>query len=117
MDKISGMEALKRMRELRHNESWYFVMHFQTWNEARQQTDGMRVVKRCRLRAALPEDSVKPHPDLFLPYIDLDESKINQNRMCYKRNIKFVAFPPKFELLEVDWYSPINDNAQNLNEI
>ena len=105
------------MRELRHSTEFFFTMHHQTWNVARQQTDGMRVVRRCRLRPSLPEDRMQPHPDLFLPYTDMDQSKANQNRMCRKRLVKYVAFPPEFELLEIDWLSPVTNNPQNLNQI
>ena len=109
VDKISGFEALKRMRALRHSDDFFFIMHHLTFNERRQQTDGIRIVSMCRIRPALPDDSVKPDPDLFLPYTDLNESKSNQNRMCRKRLIRYVAFPPDFQLLKVDWFSPLAD--------
>ena len=109
MDSINGFEALKRMRALRHSEDLFFTMHHLTYNERRQQTDGIRVVRRCRLRASLPEDSMKPHPDLFQPYTDLQQPKIDQNRMCRKRHIRFVAFPPDFKLMKVDWFTPLAD--------
>ena len=114
METINGFEALKRMRAIRHSSDYFFIMHHLTWNERRLQTDGMRVVRRCRVRAALPEDSMKPHPDLFLPYTDLDESKANQNRMCRKRLIRYVAFPPNFDLVKVDWHTPVPNSKLNM---
>ncbi len=115
MDIISGIEFLQRARELRHSSDYFFELHHLTWNEKRLQTDGIRVVRRCRLRAALPEDSMKPHPDIFLPYTDIVAAKKNQNRMCRKRLVRYTAFPPEFKLVAVDWLTPINNNAQQLN--
>lgn len=116
VNNINGFEALKRMRAIRHSTDFFFKMKHLTWNEHRGQTDGIRVVHRCRLRPALPEDSMKPHPDLFQPYTDLDQSKANQNRMCRKRLIREVAFPPDFTWLKVDWFTPLTDgNPQMIN--
>jgi hypothetical protein len=114
VDTINGYEALKRMRALRHSEDQSFIMHHQTWNEKKHQTNGIRIVKRCRLRPALPEDSMQPHPDLFQPYTDLNAAKINQNRMCRKRLIRYVAFPPDFILLKVDWFTPLADGKPQI---
>lgn len=114
MDTISGIEFLSRARELRHSADYYFTLHHLTWNEKRQQSDGMRVVRRCCLRASLPEDSMKPHPDIFLPYIDKNAAKKNQNRMCRKRLVRYAAFPPEYTLVAVDWLTPVNNKAQPL---
>jgi|GEM_PF-1954204 len=117
MTTINGYEALARMRALRHSDDFFFIMQHLTWQERRCQTDGIRVVRRCRLRPALPDDSMEPHPDLFLPYTDLDAAKVNQNRICRKRLVRYVAFPPEFEMLKVDWLTPkIDGKAQNLND-
>jgi hypothetical protein len=114
VDTINGYEALKRMRALRHSKDQSFIMHHQTWNERRHETNGIRVVRRCRLRPALPEESMLPHPDLFQPYTDLDAPKINRNRMCRKRLIRYVAFPPDFTLMKVDWFTPLADGKPQI---
>ena len=117
MKTISGYEALKRMRAMRHDEGSFFIMHHLTWNEIRKQTDGMRIVRRCRLRQSLPHESMKPHPDLLQPYTDLNLPKKDRNRMCRKRLIRYVAFSPEYELLKVDWLNLEKDGAiQVLNE-
>jgi hypothetical protein len=115
MQSINGYDALKRMRSMRYSDDFFFVMHHITYNDRRRETDGMRIVKRCRLRPSLPEESMLPHPDLFQPYTDLDAAKINQNRMCRKRCIRYVAFPPDFELLKVDWFSPLAGKPQTIS--
>lgn len=104
MDTIIGYEALARMRAMRHDETSYFIMHHQTWNEKEQQTDGIRVVKKCRLRVSLPNENFGADPDLYLPYLDLTQ-RGNQNRMCRKRCIRYVAFPPEYKLMKVDWFN------------
>jgi len=114
MDTINGFEALKRMRALRHSKDFYFKIKHLTWNERRRQTDGIRVVNACRLRPALPDESMKPHPDLFQPYTDLNESKANANRMCRKRLIREVAFAPDFIWLKVDWFTPLPDGKPQM---
>jgi len=110
LNSIPGIEALRKMKALRHSSEFFFIMHHITWNEKKQQSNGIKVVRKCRIRAALPEDKMFPDPDLFLPYIDLDAAKINQNRMCRKRLIRFVAFPPEYEMKRVDWLSPLKKN-------
>lgn len=102
---------------MKHDDSSYFVMHHITFNDRRNQTDGMRIVRHCRLRNALPTESKSPHPDLFLPYTDLDANASNQNRMCYKRLIRYVAFPPEYKLQKVDWHRlKANGSIQIISE-
>lgn len=103
MKTISGPEAIARMRDLRHKSNTYFELQHITFNQNRSETDGIRLVQRCRLRPALPDEKFYPNADLYLPYIDLD---INEPRMCFKKLIRFVAFPPNYKLLKVKWFNP-----------
>lgn len=88
------------MRQLKHKKGTWFTLHHLTWNERKQETTGMRVVERCRLRTALPDDVFTREADMYLPYLDLDK---NEPRMCYRKLIRYVAFPPDFEILKVKW--------------
>lgn len=72
-----------------------------TWNRKKNETNGLRHVTRARLRPALPDEKFYPHADLYLPYIDLD---VNEPRMCFKKLIRTVAFPPQYEVLRVKWF-------------
>jgi hypothetical protein len=101
MKVISGAEAIARMRQLGGDESSHFELHHLTLDLNRDKSDGMHSVMRARLRPSLPEDLFKTDSDLYLPYTDLDT---NEPRMCFKRLIRLVAFPPDFELLKVDWF-------------
>lgn len=101
MKEISGTEAIARMRQIRHRHENSFTLHHLTWNEAKREAKGLRVVERCRLRPALPNEKFSLPGDLYLPYMDLD---IGEPRNCFKKLIRFVAFPPRYELLKVNWF-------------
>ena len=103
---ITGTSAIALMRRLSRDMNQSFVLHHQTFDEKTGISNGMRVVKQCKLRVSLPGDTFhKGTEDLYLPYIDLDAPRNNQNRMCRKKLIRYVAFPPHFELLKVDWFN------------
>lgn len=101
MKTIAGGDAIARMRQLRNSEHLHFEMTHHTFERATGITNGVRHVKRAKLRPALPKEKLWPHADLYLPYIDLD---IKKPRMCFKRLINTVAFPPDFEPMQVKWY-------------
>jgi hypothetical protein len=62
----------------------------------------MRVVERARIRPALPDDDFIKPSDMYLPYIDLDK---DEPRLCFRKLIQYVAFPPEFKLLKVNHFS------------
>ena len=101
MKQISATEAIQRMRALRHDETKHFIVHHITWDDTKQKTNGLRIVKKCRLRPSLPKELYGKPSDLYLPYYDIEKQK---NGNCRKRLIRVVAFPPDFELLKVNWY-------------
>jgi len=101
MEDITGTEAIARMRELRHKEHLHFELHHLTYNAATNETKGLRVVTRCRLRPSLPDDTYFHPSDLYLPYMDLDTK---EPRTCYKKLVRFVGFPPHFNLMKVNWF-------------
>lgn len=94
--------AMARMQQLRHKDKLWFTLHHLTWNERTQETNGMRVVERARLRPALPDEPFSRQADMYLPYIDLDK---DEPRLCYRLLIRYVAFPPDFKLLKVNWFT------------
>jgi hypothetical protein len=105
---ISGTEAIALMRRLSREFREPFVLHHQTFDELTGLSKGMRIVKKCLLRVSLPSDIFnRGTAELYLPYIDLDLPKSNQKRMCRKKLITHVAFPPAMVLLKVDWYNGI----------
>ena len=44
---------------------------------------------------------MKVDPDHYLTYVISDT---DEPRMCWKKLLRFVAFPPRYELLKVDWF-------------
>ncbi len=104
METIKGTEAIRRMREMRDDEGSWFELHHLTWNRRTEQSDGMRIVKRCRVRPSLPQEKFDVCAELYLPYADLSLPENERNRVCRKRLIRKVAFPPKYKLLIVKWF-------------
>jgi hypothetical protein len=98
---ISGTKALERMRNLRKVSGATFMMIHIACNLKTGQCGELRKVERCRLRAGLVSDAMTVDPDHYLPYEDID---LEQPKMCFKKLARFVAFPPNYELLKVDWF-------------
>lgn len=102
---ISGTEAIALMRRMSREFREPFILHHLTWNEERRESDGIRIVKRCTLRTSMRSDLFpRASAELFQAYTDMDLPKRNQNRMCRKKLIRYVAFAPHFELLKVSWF-------------
>lgn len=99
---ITGPEALRRMRLItKVKDSYFTLIHF-TANLKKQTGGELRKVERCRLRPALPEGLTRVDPDHYLTYVDVSA---DEPRMCWKKLIRYVAFPPDYELLKVDWFN------------
>lgn len=101
METIKGKEAIRRMREMRNDEGSWFELHHLTRNRRTGQIDGLRIVKSCRLRPSLLQEKFDVSVDLNLPYADLSLPENERNRVCRKRLIRAMAFPPKYNLLTV----------------
>lgn len=79
-------------------------MYHLTYNSTTGESKGLRVVDKCRLRPALPNEKFSRLSDIYLTYADLDFHPTKAARICFKKLIRTVALPPKFELLKVKWY-------------
>jgi hypothetical protein len=99
---ISGAEALRRARNLKYVPGATFVLIHLTCNLKTKK--GGQAVKheRCRVRAALREDTFQLDGDLYFTYEDADTS---EPRMCFKKLMRYIGFPPDYELLKIDWYN------------
>lgn len=99
---ISGPEAIRRMRLItKVKDSYFTLIHF-TANLKKQTGGELRKVERCTLRPALPDGLTRVDPDHYLTYVD---ASTDEPRMCWKKLIRYVAFPPNYELLKVDWFN------------
>lgn len=102
---ITGTEAIALMRRMSREFRTPFIMHHKPWNDEIRKTGEMRVVKRCLLRASLRKETFpRAQSELYLAYTDMDLPQGNQNRMCRKKLIRYVAFAPGFEMLKVNWF-------------
>ncbi|MDA3912282.1 MAG: hypothetical protein PF448_13090 [Bacteroidales bacterium] len=98
MNEILFDEAFAKMKELQHGDET-FEMHFFGLNRTRGESGGLKKYFKCRLRPALPKEfSEIILSDTLLPFKDVDN---DENKHCYKRLIRFVAFPPEYELLKI----------------
>jgi hypothetical protein len=100
MSEMQTTDAIAVMRQMRFTENWHFMIEHITWNEHTGEGGRRRVVKKCRLRKALPNDIMANDSNLYLPYID---AEVNKPGMCYKCLIRKVAFPPKYEWIKTNW--------------
>lgn len=105
---ISGAEAIARMRLMKNIEGAYFrLMHYTYQRSGKAASGRLRKVEQCRLRKQLKREHIQYDPDMYLLYTDL---VINAPRMCFKRLLHSVAFPPDYEWLRVDWYIKYRNN-------
>jgi hypothetical protein len=98
---ISGSEAIRRARNLKHVPGASFTLLHLTCNMTTGECGALRKYEHCRVRPSLKEDTFKMDGDMYFPFEDLDTG---DPKMCFKRLMRFIAFPPGYELLKIDWY-------------
>jgi hypothetical protein len=98
---ISGTEAIRRARNLKYVPNAHFTLLHLTCNLKTKECGQLVKVERCRVRPALREDTFQLDGDLYFPYEDLDTE---QPKMCFKKLMRFIGFPPNYELLKIDWF-------------
>lgn len=99
---ISGPEAIRRMRLISKVKNASFTLIHFTCNLPKRSGGQLRKVEHCTLRPALPDGATKVNPDHYLTYVD---ASTDAPRMCWKKLIRYVAFPPDYKLLKVDWFN------------
>jgi hypothetical protein len=99
---ISGTEAIRRARNLKFVSGAYFTLIHLTCNIKTKECGQISKTERCRIRLALKEDTFQLDGDLYFTYEDMDT---NEPKMCFKRLIRYIGFPPNYELLKVDWFN------------
>ena len=97
--KIDGFEAVRLMREVSKTHS--FKLLFLTCDTKRKEGGELRKYDKCRIRTAKMDELAEVDPDHYLYFTDVETGEA---RNCWKRLIRYVGFPPKFELIKVDWY-------------
>ena len=79
MEEITVYQAIKEMRRLTANGESFSIIHA-TYNRDTMKCDGMREVKRAKLRPAASKDDVK-FADFKLFYFD---QYFQENRVCWQ---------------------------------
>jgi hypothetical protein len=99
---ISGADAIYRMRNLRLvNDATFTLIHI-SCNLKTGECGEIIKHDRCRLRKSLNENIFNINSDHYLPYEDVDTG---EPKMSFKKLIRFVAFPPDYQLLKVSWFN------------
>jgi hypothetical protein len=99
---ISGAEAIQRMRNLKLVNGATFMLIHISCDLSKNVCGEVIKHEHCRLRAALKDYTFSVHGDHYLPYEDTDSG---EQKMCFKKLIRFVAFPPENKLLKVTWFN------------
>lgn len=109
METISAEKAIKIMRALKGLQGSTFKLMHLTYNRTKKETNGLRLVERCRLRKALPNEAFSTNIDHYLTYSDLDQTHTDtvkgDARQCFKKLIRQVAFPPGYKWVKVSWFT------------
>ena len=100
-NEISGIEALRIMRALKCIPGAYFgIMHY-TYNRRTKETNGLKKVDKCRLRAAPLNKNMKIDVDHYLHYENIEDEK---PVTCFKKLIRYVSFPPEYKIQKINWF-------------
>lgn len=103
---ISGAEAIRRARNLKHVPGAEFTLLHLTCNIRTGECGRLVKHEHCRVLPAIKEDTFETDGDLYFTYEDLETS---QRKMCFKKLMRYIAFPPSFELLKIDWFDGTDD--------
>jgi len=98
---ISGSEAIRRARNLKYVHGAGFALIHLTCNFKTKKCGETVKAERCRVRPALKEDTFQLDGDLYFTYEDTDTG---EPKMCFKRLMRYIAFPPDYKLLKIDWF-------------
>ena len=99
---ISGTEAIRRARNLKYVPGASFTLIHLSCNFKTKECGKTVKHERCRVRPALREDTFQLDGDLYFTYEDLDTG---EPKMCFKRLMRYIGFPPQYELQKIDWFN------------
>ncbi|MDR1056773.1 MAG: hypothetical protein LBL90_13385 [Prevotellaceae bacterium] len=97
---LPAYEALKRMRNLKFVQGAYFTIIHLTCNLQTGECGEIRRHDRCQVRASLPPATFEVDGGHYFPFEDLDTE---EPKMCFKILIRYIALPPDYRLLKVNW--------------
>ena len=97
---IDYKEAIRRARNLKYIPNACFTLYHLTCNWAKKSTNGMSKTERCRVRKALAEDTFTLDGDMYFTY---EDTETGQAKQCFKCLMRYIAFPPDYELLKIKY--------------
>jgi hypothetical protein len=98
---ISGTDAIRRARNLKYVSGAAFTLIHLTCNLKTKESGQVVKHERCRIRPALREDTFQLDGDLYFTYEDMNTG---EPKMCFKRLMRYIGFPPNYELLKINWF-------------
>ena len=102
MNAINGIDAIKLAREISNIPDGNFTISFFKCNLTRgQASSALETRKGCKIRSQLPQDKFRYDGDNYFLFTDAD----NNPRSCYRILMRYIAFPPDFKLLKINWLS------------
>jgi len=99
---VSGNEAVRKARELKYIPGTTFTLIHLTCNLKTKKCGETVKTERTRVRPALKEDTFQMDGDLYFTYEDVDTG---EPKMCFKCLMRYIGFPPDYELLKIDWFN------------
>ena len=101
METIGVIDAIGMMREVSKLADGHFTIAFFKYNRTTgEASTKMQIRERCTTRAQLPQERFRIPSDNFFLFQDED----GDPKTCYRVLIRFVGFPPEYNLIKVKWF-------------
>lgn len=103
---ISGAEAIRRARNLKLVPGASFTLLHLTCDFKTNESGVLRKFDRCRVRPSLREDTFRMDGDMYFTFEDLSTG---DPKMCFKKLMRYIGFPPDYKLLKINWFDGTSD--------
>ena len=101
MEIIDGIDAIRMMQEVCKLPDGDFTIAFFKYNRTTgEAVPKLQVRKHCRTRAQLPQEIFTIPSDNYFLFVD-DQG---DHKTCFRVLIRFIAFPPHYNLIKVKWF-------------
>lgn len=100
MKQINGIDAMRLAQEVSKLPDGTFNVAFFPYNRTKGEAgDQLTVKKGCTYRSQLSQNTFNVDGDNYFLFVDGDGNE----RSCYRLLLRFIAFPPEFEMRKVNW--------------
>lgn len=102
MEIINGIDAIRMMQEVSKLPDGNFTIAFYPYNRTLGKANAnLQVREKCTVRKQLPQERFQIPSDNYFLFMDSN----NDHKTCYRVLIRFVCFPPNYNLIKVKWFS------------